>query len=97
MIVNTEQFHYDPVANHYTTNASDVIRDGDDLFHRFYNEITEGVILVSKKIGLVVGFDLDHIEVDEEGEVLYYELTPDTEAIKNHKRLFNAKMTIFND
>ncbi len=97
MVINSNKFHYDPVANHYTTNLSEVVKTGKDLRHFFIGEERERIFLMTPETSLVAEFIIDHIEVSEESEVLYWELLPTTNAIEQHKRLFNAKMTIFND
>lgn len=103
MRVSTQLFTYDAAKRQFTTEISDLGREFN--FEQVYTDaIDTGLTLVSQRTGREVEYVVDHVEFDQEGDRLWWDLvvadprhllhTRDVSAMQNMR---GSTIRIFND
>lgn len=92
-------FTHDTKTNHLCTEASDLQKNGEDLFHRIPNTNQIGLTVVSHRTGREATWCvIEEIRSnDEDWELQGWKLVPIRETIQRIPILASTTMTIYND
>lgn len=88
-------FDYDPATKRLSADASDL---GPGAMWQVYADAIDlGVQIHSHHTGKEATFAVDHIEVDGEEDILYWDLTPTPLSMRLHPRVVGMTVRIYND
>jgi hypothetical protein len=91
--VSTDQFTWVPADKMFVAEASSLQR-----FERVWNDSCDtGLTLVSARTGEAVTFTVHHIEIDNEGDLLYWDLVPATNLAAIVRGAEHVRVRVFND
>ena len=96
---STRLFRYMKETKTFSVEMSTLDEGGcKAVFCQVYNDSAdEGFTLVSHQTGHEIKFALNHVERDNENDILYWELIADPRDLRNKPQCKGLKVTIFND
>lgn len=73
------------------------LRDGGPFGQVYDDACDTGCVFVNQETGTEAVFAVFHVESNNEGELLYWDLVPIPETIRKHSQLRNVRVRVFND
>lgn len=91
--VGTDQFTWVPADKMFVAEASSLPR-----FERVWNDsCDEGLTIVSARTGEAVTFTVHHTEIDDEGDLLYWDLVPAANLAAIVRGAEHVRVRVYND
>lgn len=88
-------FGYNSSLKRLTAEASEL--GPGAMFQVFPDSIDMGVTIHSHHTGQESTFVVDHIEVDREGDILYWDMIPTDKSLRDSPRLSGMTVRVYND
>lgn len=96
---STRLFSYNKESKVFSTEMSTLDQGGrKQVFCQVYNDAAdEGFTLVSHQTGYAIKFVLNHVERDNEGDILFWDMVADARDIRRKPECNGVTIRIFND
>jgi hypothetical protein len=96
---STRLFSYNKNSKTFSTEMSTLDEGGKkQVFCQVYNDAAdEGFTLISHQTGDEIKFALDHVERDQDDDILFWDLVPDTRDLRGKPQCKGLTIRIFND